>query len=200
MKKILLLGVVSASLLSAGTPLGNELKVVEGGINLNNEDLGFRVAGYTTPEGTQSSLKFALDGVNAEGYKRLTFSTLIQNKIEPIPGAYMGVGLSYAYLESDEGQTLNLHQLPLTIEGTYYFPELNYNIPPTAIKANIQYAPKVLSFGDSEGYQHYSVEGSIEPIENIELYIGYRFGNVDSVFGVSDEFASDAYFGLNFTF
>jgi len=177
-----------------------EVNAYEVGLNMNNSDLELRGAGYLQFGSSPTILKASGSVLHADDFDKATIGVTLQNRIEPIPGAYFGVGLNYTYLESDAGIYLNLFQLPIVMNATYFFPELKYNIPPVAMRAEVQYAPEVLSFQDSKGYQYGSFETSIEPIEDIELYLGYRYGSVDSIYGDSKEFTNDIYFGLSAQF
>jgi len=82
----------------------------------------------------------------------------------------------------------------------YNFPPLMFNIPPVSVESKVLYAPKVLSFGDSEAYREFRVNAEMEMIQNVKIYAGYR--NIQAEYkGVDDSlFDTGFYGGLRFSY
>jgi len=67
--------------------------------------------------------------------------------------------------------TKNNSALPIGIGLFGYIP--NFNLP-VFVKTEAAYAPQVLSFKDANRFSRVDVSLGIQPIENSELFIGYR--------------------------
>ena len=61
--------------------------------------------------------------------------------------------------------------IPLGIGVFGYIPDIDY---PIFIRGEGEFAPKVLSFDDADRFSRVSVDIGLQPIENGELFVGYR--------------------------
>lgn len=73
------------------------------------------------------------------------------------------------------------------------------NIPVGTLGAKILYAPSPLSFQDAKKYLEYRIEATVQIIENVELYAGYRDIQTDYESGSLD-YDDAAYLGFRFIF
>ncbi len=73
------------------------------------------------------------------------------------------------------------------------------NIPMGTLGAKIVYAPSPLCFQDADEYLEYRIEATIQIIENVEIYAGYR--NIDTNYEIQEVNYSDSgYLGFRFIF
>ncbi len=73
------------------------------------------------------------------------------------------------------------------------------NIPIGTLGAKILYAPSPLAFQDADKYLEYRIEATLQIIENVELYAGYR--NIDTDYkGASLNYTDSGYLGFRFIF
>jgi len=173
-----------------------------GGLNINEKDL---------------ELEAVLDSRNLEAFQ--TTSTIFQaeanflniddkkksigvgvgatNKLEGIEGVELTLGAKFVWAEVAEE---DFTSLPLMLKVRYNFPPLMFNIPPVSVESKVLYAPKVLSFGDSEAYREFRVNAEMEMIQNVKIYAGYR--NIQAEYkGVDDSlFDTGFYGGLRFSY
>jgi len=173
-----------------------------GGLNINEKDL---------------ELEAVLDSRNLEAFQ--TTSTIFQaeanflniddkkksigvgvgatNKLEGIEGVELTLGAKLVWAEVAEE---DFTSLPLMLKVRYNFPPLMFNIPPVSVESKVLYAPKVLSFGDSEAYREFRVNAEMEMIQNVKIYAGYR--NIQAEYkGVDDSlFDTGFYGGLRFSY
>jgi hypothetical protein len=61
--------------------------------------------------------------------------------------------------------------IPLGIGAFAYVPNLKY---PVFVRGEAEYAPKILSFKDANRFSRIDVSMGIQPIENAEIFVGYR--------------------------
>ena len=172
------------------------------GININNKDLELEgiidsrnlAALQTSSTIYQADLNF----INADSDDKLFGVGLgATNKLEGTQGVELTFGLKYMWVEvKDE----SLNALPLMVKIRYDFPPLMFNIPPVAIEAKGVYAPKALSFGDSEEYSEMRFSADIEMIENVKIYAGYRNIHAGYKHIKSDLFDTGFYGGLKITY
>jgi len=73
------------------------------------------------------------------------------------------------------------------------------NLPVGSLGTKIVYAPSPLTFQDATKYLEWRIEGTIQIIENVEIYAGYR--NIDTDYDRSNVNYNDAaYVGFRFVF
>lgn len=83
-----------------------------------------------------------------------------------IPNVKLSMGIKAVVVDVvNEDTTLNV---PLTIGGEYKVNEK------TKIQTDLSFAPKVLSFNDSEGYWDLSVSASYSIVKNGDIYVQYK--------------------------
>ena len=61
--------------------------------------------------------------------------------------------------------------IPLGVGVFGYVPNLEY---PVFVRGEYEYAPKILSFDDADRFSKFDIQTGIQPIENGEIFIGYR--------------------------
>ena len=131
------------------------------------------------------------------------------NQLEGVEGVELTFGAKVILANVDDNSKPKLDDdkwfaaIPLMGMIRYTFPPLMFNIPPISLETKMLYAPKALSFGDSEKYSEFRFNADIEMIENVKLYAGYR--NIITGFGVGDDnedyiFSNGFYGGLKFSY
>ena len=85
------------------------------------------------------------------------------------------IGLELDYLKfsliMDFVHTKDNSAVPLGIGVNSYIPNMQL---PTFIRAEYEFAPQILSFDDADRFSRFYIEGGFQPIENAELFVGYR--------------------------
>ncbi len=61
--------------------------------------------------------------------------------------------------------------VPVGIGAFGYIPNLDY---PVFVRGEFEYAPKILSFDDADRFSKVDIQTGIQPIENGEIFVGYR--------------------------
>lgn len=146
------------------------------GLNINERDLEIEgVLDSRNLQALQTSSTIYQADVNFlnddETSKLMGIGLGATNQVEGVEGLEMTFGLKGIWAEVGSE---DFTALPLMVTARYTFPPLMYNIPPLSIDGKVLYAPKVLSFGDSEEYREFRANVSLEVIENVNLYTGYR--------------------------
>lgn len=73
------------------------------------------------------------------------------------------------------------------------------NIPIGTLGAKVLYAPSPLAFQDADKYVEYRIEATVQIIENVEIYAGYR--NIDTDYkNDSVDYTDSGYLGFRFIF
>lgn len=119
------------------------------------------------------------------------------NKLEAVEGVELTFGAKFIWAEVGNK---NFTALPLMGKVRYTFPPLIFKIPPVSLEAKALYAPKVLSFSDSETYSEFRLGASIEMIENVNVYAGYRNIHADYKGIGNDLFDTGFYAGFKLTY
>lgn len=194
MKKMLLSILAMSSLTFANNHTGF--------LNINDTELEAGVCFDTTLieplKGSKTGFKFDTSFLQSDEFMAGGLGILSQNRIETMQGSKLGIGIKYFALSHNNDKFYD--QLPLALQFKYNFPELMYSIPPVSIDTELLYAPKVLSFNDSEGMSSMRAEVNIEPIENVKIYAGYRTYKIEEKNGGKQKFADDFYGGLKMSF
>jgi len=187
-KKILLTSVLTSSILLAESGVG---------LNINEQDLEIEgvldsrnlAALQTSSTVYQADFNFLN---NNEDTKLIGAGVGATNKLEGIEGVEVTLGAKFIWAEV--GNNDNFTSLPLMAKVRYSLPPLMFNIPPVALEGKLLYAPKALSFGDSETYSEYRVSADIELIENVRVYVGYR--NIHTKYlTVSNSLFNNSFYG-----
>lgn len=209
LKKFLITSLCTSSLLLAQSGAG---------INVNEDD--FEIEGTLDSRNLQalqtSSTIFLADFnfINVEDGeetgKLIGVGIGATNQLEGAEGVELtfGVKAIIANVDDDSISVLDDNKwfaaLPLMAMVRYSFPPLMFNIPPVSMETKLLYAPKALSFGDSNKYSEFRVNADIEMIENIKIYAGYR--NIITGFDIGDKdnknylFSNGFYGGLKFIY
>ena len=108
-------------------------------------------------------------------------------------GNLIGINLSNIRfsLLADFVHTTNNSALPLGIGIFSYIPGISL---PIYVKAEAEYAPKILSFDDADRFSRYDVSVGYEPITNGQIFVGYR--NIS----FNNNYNSDIYAGIGYSF
>ena len=194
LKKVGIIAVLASGILLAESGVG---------LNINEQDLEIEgvldsrnlQALQTSSTIYQADFTFLNDNEHAQ---LLGAGVGATNKVEGVDGLELTLGAKF--IGAEVGNE-NFTALPLSIKARYQLPPLMYNIPPIAIEGKILYAPKALSFGDSEKYTEYRLSADIEVIENVRIYAGYR--NIKTGyknFGNNYLFNNSFYGGLKFSY
>ena len=94
-------------------------------------------------------------------------------------------------LIADFVHTKDNSAIPLGFGVFTYIPKINI---PIFIRAEAEYAPKVLSFDDADRFSRIDVNVGYSPITNAEIFVGYR--NLS----FNHNYNSDFYAGLGYNF
>ncbi|NPA87945.1 MAG: hypothetical protein GXO01_04485 [Epsilonproteobacteria bacterium] len=87
--------------------------------------------------------------------------------------------------------TKNNSALPIGIGVNSFIPNMQI---PTFVRGEYEFAPKVLSFDDADRFSRLYIEGGVQPIENAEIFAGYRNISFNS------NYDSSFYIGAGFNF
>ncbi len=172
MKKILAIFAITSSIFASniGLQLTNKTLFIEGDVNIpQNPQFSIR-GGYLIHKDKKN---FEYAGVKVSG------STIGVN----IPMIFsMGVDFVKTYKNS---------AIPLNIGLSSYIPYTQF---PIFTRAEISYAPAILSFQKADKFFKVKAEIGATPIENAEIFIGYRNINF------TKNYNSNLYIGAGFVF
>jgi hypothetical protein len=192
-KKIVISTIVTSAFLLAESGVG---------ININEQDLELEgvidsrnlAALQTSSTVYQGDISFLN---NNEETKLFGVGVGATNKLEGVEGVEITLGAKFMWAEVLEE---DFTSLPFMVKVRYSMPPLMYNIPPVAFEGKILYAPKVLSFGDSEKYTEFRLSADAEVIENVKVYVGYRNIHTEYKDIEKDLFNTSFYGGLKFSY
>ena len=139
-------------------------------------DFGFL---YTDDDGYVANASLYLSGFASDGASPLQ----------------AGIGGRSGIVDGDHsGQT----GVPLAVGGylKYTFPNLNR----VNIRGEVWFAPDILSFGDLEKYQDYTVRVGYNILKQADIYIGLRYVKGDFDNNTKVEFDDGANIGFNVRF
>jgi hypothetical protein len=186
-KKIVTMALFTSTLLLAESGVG---------ININEKDLEIEgVLDSRNLEALQtSSTIFQIDAnflnVN-ETEKLIGAGVVATNKLEAVEGVELAFGAKGIWAEVGHD---NFKALPFVAKVKYTLPPLMYKIPPVSLEGIGLYAPKVLSFGDSEEYTEFRLVANAEVIESVNIYAGYR--NIHRTYkGVGQSLFNTGFYG-----
>ena len=178
MKKIILGAIIVAEVLQAGSI----------GLNINSEDL--EVEGRVDLDsivvynrGTNYFLGLDYLHTNDDNLFKVGFGA--SNTLKSARGVTFSFGLESVIAD-------NYFALPLFAQAALRLP-FDEEIPATSLKAEVAYAPSVLSFSDADTYLEYRFEAGMEVISNIHIYGGYR--NIDTDYEAYNYNLNDSWYG-----
>lgn len=119
-----------------------------------------------------------------------------------LPALSLGAGLTALYGNTDFGpRDFDTSALAFRFLGDYDFRKTAANFP-VSLGAGIDYAPEVLSFGDTDEYLAFHAQAAFHINEYAAVFVGYRDLEIDyEDSGVREELDDDAAFiGLRFSF
>lgn len=178
MKKIILGAIIVAEVLQAGSI----------GLNINSEDLEVEgrvdldsIVVYNS--GTNYFLELDYLHTNDDNLFKVGFGA--SNTLKSAGGVTFSFGLESVIADS-------YFALPLFAQAALRLP-FDEEIPATSLKAEVAYAPSVLSFSDADTYLEYRFEADMEVISNIHIYGGYR--NIDTDYEAYNYNLNDSWYG-----
>ena len=162
------------------------------GINVNDED--FEVEGSVDISDYGNGTIFMINANFIETkYNSLAgFGLTANNSFQGVDGLNLSLGINMILLE-DYGA------VPLMIKASYVLP-LIQEIPTVSVSAKFAYAPSVLSFDEADDYFEFRTEASMEMINAVSLYVGYRDIEAGYVYTGDDIFNDSFYGGLKLSF
>jgi len=112
-----------------------------------------------------------------------------QTAIGNLP-ATIGIGFQGNFFKADE-----FKGSAVGIGGSF---KVNIpSAPGVSLETALHYAPKVISFGDSDEFRRFRLQGNYRIIENADISIGYRYLNVgDEQSNDNHSFESGAFLGF----
>ena len=175
MKKILLAGAIAGMLFAQNNV----------NLQISNDTLGIYAQGQITQNNIyargfflyndeDNRHNFYLLGLKAE-------SNLIGAEVENIKFS----------LIVDFVHTKDNSAVPLGVGVFGYIPNIEY---PVFVKAEYEFAPQILSFDDADRFSRFDSQIGIQPIENGEIFVGYR--NIS----FNHNYKSGFYIGLGYDF
>ena len=132
-----------------------------------------------------------------EDAKLVGFGIAAANRLEAVEGVELSFGGKFIWAEVGDN---DFTAFPLVARVHYTFPPLMFNIPPVSLEGKALYAPKVLSFANSETYQEFRLNAEIEMIKNVKLYTGYRNIHAEYDAVSQDLFDTGFYGGLRISY
>ena len=94
-------------------------------------------------------------------------------------------------LIADFVHTKDNSAVPLGIGVFGYIPNVQY---PVFVRGEYEFAPKILSFDDADRFSRFDAQIGLQPIENGELFVGYR--NIS----FNHNYKSGLYVGIGYNF
>jgi len=134
-------------------------------IQITNDTLAFYAQGSVTNNNIYLRGMFLYDD---EENKNNFYSVGLKGEGNLIGADYTNLKFS---LIVDFVHTKKNSALPLGIGVFGYIPNLQY---PVFVRGEYEFAPKVLSFDDANRFSKIDAQIGIQPIENGELFVGYR--------------------------
>ncbi len=175
MKKIIAVAVFAGALFAQ-----NNMNV-----QISNDTLGVYAQGRITPNNIYARGFFLY---NDTDHVHNFYSLGIKGEGNLIGANIQNIKFS---LIADFVHTKNNSAIPLGIGAFGYIPNLQY---PVFLRGEFEFAPKILSFDDADRFSRFDAQIGIQPIENGELFVGYR--NIS----FNHNYKSGMYVGLGYSF
>jgi hypothetical protein len=139
------------------------------GLNINTED--FEIKGAVDISSFSEYINgtmLVIDGnyLNTETDDLFGIGLSAHNSFQGLEGVNLGLGLRFVALE-------DFQAIPLMAEAGYSVTFAD-DFPAASFSASLLYAPSVLSFDEADNYFEFRIEGAIEVINAVSLYVGYR--------------------------
>ncbi|MBL0721786.1 MAG: hypothetical protein JJV88_04320 [Sulfurovum sp.] len=162
------------------------------GINVNDED--FEVEGSVDISDYGNGTIFMINAnfIETKFNSLAGFGFTANNSFQGVDGLNLSLGINMIILE-DYGA------IPLMIKASYILP-LVQEIPTVSLSAKFAYAPSVLSFDEANDYFEFRTEASMEMINAVSVYLGYRDIEAGYTTLRSDTFNDSFYGGLKLSF
>ncbi|GGE57539.1 hypothetical protein GCM10011533_07590 [Streptosporangium jomthongense] len=162
---VLVLSLAAAPAFASDLDLSLTNDSVKGQVNFfgNNDDLQLG-AGYTYHEGSRhiGNIDFHAQGRTALGNLPTT----------------AGIGLRGILWDDDN--IWNRRDADGGAVGLGGFATVNIpEVPGLSFTGSLHYAPRILSFGDSDDMTSFELRGNYRVIRNAELFVGYRYLNTE---------------------
>ena len=170
------------------------------GININNDDLELNTnldIGQFNENVEPETMFVGARFLNADNSGRINNDPLyevsfLMKREMGQSGLNVGLGVKANY-------TKDYTTLPLGITFEYGLPAVT--TVPMALRADVFYAPKVLSFDNADKYFEYRLEYDAEVIEHGHVIVGYRHIRTDYDDARGNfTYNASAYVGFNFEF
>jgi hypothetical protein len=135
------------------------------GVQITNDTLAVNAKVQVAPNNIYARGAFLYN--DRDGYNNF-YSVGVQGE-----GNLIGVNLQNVKfsLIVDFVHTKDNSAIPLGVGVFGYIPNIDY---PVFVRAEAEYAPKILSFDDADRFSRFDVQTGVQPIENGELFVGYR--------------------------
>lgn len=166
------------------------------GLNVNSEAVEFEAKANIAPLTSDPVFRNFYVDVNFINDNDTMFGAgvYVENVFYNYPPLVFQVGLKTLFTQYQDDDFL---ALPILFGFKHKI--YNGNIPVGTIGAKVLYAPSPLSFQDADSYTEYRVEATVQIIENVEIYGGYR--NIDTDYELEKvNYSDSAYIGFRFIF
>ncbi len=166
------------------------------GLNVNSEAVEFEAKANVAPLTSDPVFRNFYVDVNFINDNDTMFGAgvYVENVFYNYPPLVFQVGLKTLFTQYQDDDFL---ALPILFGFKHKI--YNGNIPVGTIGAKVLYAPSPLSFQDADSYTEYRVEATVQIIENVEIYGGYR--NIDTDYELEKvNYSDSAYIGFRFIF
>lgn len=162
------------------------------GVNVNDED--FEVEGSVDMSDYGNGTIFMINAnfIETKFNSLASLGFTANNSFQGVDGLNLSLGINMILLE-DYGA------IPLMIKASYVLP-LIQEIPRVSLSAKFAYAPSVLSFDEADDYFEFRTEASMEMINAVSVYLGYRDIEAGYTTLKSDTFNDSFYGGLKLSF
>jgi len=171
-------------------------------LNVNDDEVQANIDVRTDPFQTPLIVGAGfLYSDNGKEYWISNIHAAVQDQVL-VPALSLGLGLKGLFGNTDFGpRDFDTSALAFQFMGDYDFRKTAANLP-LSVGAGFDYAPEVLSFGDTDEYKYFYSQLAFHINEYAAVFVGYRDLEIDyKDSGDRAELSEDAvYLGVGFTF
>ncbi len=166
------------------------------GLNVNSEAVEFEAKANIAPLTSDPVFRNFYADINLMNDDDTLFGAglYVENVFYNYPPLLFEVGLKTLFTQYQDD---DFWALPILFGFKHKI--YNGNIPIGTIGAKVVYAPSPLCFQDADTYTEYRLEATVQIIENVEIYAGYR--NIDTDYELEKiNYSNSGYVGFRFIF
>jgi len=166
------------------------------GVNVNSDAVEFEAKANMAPLTSDPVFRNFYAEMNYinDNDSILGLGVYVENSFYNYPPLIFQVGIKTLFSDHEDDDFLALPILFGFKHKVY-----NGNIPLGTVGAKIVYAPSPLCFQDADSYTEYRLEATVQIIENVEIYAGYR--SIDTDYETQKiNYSDSGYVGFRFIF